>query len=577
MLIPSDPVKRLAFYDDLIVECSRSRRERMEFYTMLRNYYLFGTSDIAGCAYNKIASTIETRWSFMYAPSGTRFSLHLGSSAPKEEIFKVAPLVHELNDQWRAGNSHLVFDLGGKWSHVFGCIIFKMLWKRGTARTYLVEPQQFGVLREDKNDLRDQEAFCHFYTITHTQLESDLEGHPRKKEIMERVLAGPISEDSEQRLDSGVSRLIVASQVATASAAGVGGSVDGGIPSALSTYDYSPQVEAPLVDMIELYVWNDEISDYQMVTMAGLNNIVFDRKQTGVSGIPPFVKLAPEANLYDYFWGASYVAKLAKLQDWRTDRVNEIRRILAKQANPPLAFSGFGGISDEKWAGMQSAGGLLSSMTPGGKVDNLAPTMPPNIFAELDQIDKMFDDAAGIGHILQGKGEPGVRSKGQADLLARLGSARPKAAAVVIEEAAEDLATLVLRAIQDNSKQRFTAMIPKRPGIISTLLGKFNEGTSNEGTPLIFTAEQFTNDFEVKVDAHSSSPIFFEDRKIDANELFDRKAITRARLIEAYDPADKQLVLEELKEIEEKEAQQQAAEQQQQAQGGTKPKGMAAP
>ena len=49
----------------------------------------------------------------------------------------------------------------------------------------------------------------------------------------------------------------------------------------------------------------------------------------------------------------------------------------------------------------------------------------------------MFDDQAGIGHILQGRGEPGVRSKGQADLLARLGSARPKNRAVIVEEAAE--------------------------------------------------------------------------------------------------------------------------------------------
>ena len=574
MRIPSDknPAERYAFYTDLVQQCSRTRKERFEFYQALRNYYLFGTSDAAGCDYNKIASTIETRWSFMYTPASTRFSLHLGSSAPKEEIYKVEPLVHELNDQWRAGHSHLVFDVGGKWSHVFGCMLFKMLWKRGIARTYLVEPHMFGVLREDKPDLADQEAFCHFYTITKSQLASDLEGHPRKDEILKNATPGPTDDDSNDGLSSGMNRLIVASQVATATAVGVGGSIDGGIQNALSSYDYAPTVDVDLIDMMELYVWNDEIDDYQMVTMAGPNNVVFDRKQTGVSGIPSFVKLAPEANLYDYFWGASYVAKLAKLQDWRTCRVNEIRRILAKQANPPLAFSGFMGIADEKWAGIQSAGGILSNNGPGGSVENLAPSMPPNIFAELDQIDKMFDDAAGIGHILQGKGEPGVRSKGQADLLARLGSARPKAAAVVIEEAAEDLATLILRAIQDNSKQRFTAYIPKRPGILQTLLGKNNDGTGNDGTPLIFAADQFTNDFEVKVDAHSSSPIFFEDRKNDAVTLFENHAITRARLIEAFDPPDKQLLLEELKGIEEKEAQQQAAEQQQQAAGGAKPK-----
>ena len=58
---------------------------------------------------------------------------------------------------------------------------------------------------------------------------------------------------------------------------------------------------------------------------------------------------------------------------------------------------------------------------PQGKVDIHAPTLPEDMFAEISQIDSMFDDQAGLGHVLQGKGEAGVRSKGQADLMARLG------------------------------------------------------------------------------------------------------------------------------------------------------------
>jgi hypothetical protein len=568
MIIPSaeKPAERHAFYTNLVRQCSASRRERFEFYKVLRNYYLFGTASADGCSYNKIASTIETRWSFMYAPAATRFSIHLGSSAPREEIYKVKPLVHELNDQWRMGQTHLMFDVGGKWAHVFGCVLFKMLWKKGIARTYLVEPHQFGVLREDNPRLEDQEAFTHFYQITKTQLESMLEEHPRKEEILRNVRTS-VSTDGDMDMSSGLSRLILSAGVATSASAQVGGSVDGGINNTLTSYDYSPKVEAELIDMIELYVWDDEEGDYQMVTLASPNVVIFDRRQTGVAGVPCFVKLCPEANLYDYFWGASYVAKLTRLQDWRTQRMDQIAAIMEKQANPPLAFSGWSGITDEKWAAMQSAGGIISSSMPNGKVDNLKPDMPANIFSEVDQIDRMFDDTAGISHILQGKGEAGVRSKGQADLLARLGSARPKAAAVVVEECAEDLATLILRAVQDNSKQRFVVeMSEKRPtGFFRTLFGKKSDGTVTDGTALIFTADQFTNDYEVKVDSHSSSPIFFEDRKKDAIDLFDRHAITRERLIEAFDPADKQLLMEELKGIEATEAEQRA---QQQAQGG---------
>jgi hypothetical protein len=155
----------------------------------------------------------------------------------------------------------------------------------------------------------------------------------------------------------------------------------------------------------------------------------------------------------------------------------------------------------------------------------------------------MFDDQAGIGHILQGKGEAGVRSRGQADLMARLGSARPKKRAVIVQEACEQIATLQLRSIQDHSTQRF----------------QYPEDTKGQ---LTFIAEQFTKDFEVRVDAHSSSPIFIEDRKADAMQLLEAGAIDHETLLEMFDPPNQQILREKLKALEAKRAQEQQAENQ---------------
>ncbi len=129
--------------------------------------------------------------------------------------------------------------------------------------------------------------------------------------------------------------------------------------------------------------------------------------------------------------------------------------------------------------------------------------------------------------------------------MARLSSARPKARAIVIEEAAEDLATLKLRNIQENSKARLIAKGLKNV-----------EG----GKDTVFIPEQFTNDYEVKVDAHSTSPIFIEDHKSDAFAMLEAKVITRARFVKMVNPSDEQIILEELKGIEAKEAE--AAKQQ---------------
>jgi hypothetical protein len=54
-----------------------------------------------------------------------------------------------------------------------------------------------------------------------------------------------------------------------------------------------------------LWVWNDETKDYQVVTKADPNVIIYDR--TGESmflkGELPFIQICPNP-LYDYYWGA---------------------------------------------------------------------------------------------------------------------------------------------------------------------------------------------------------------------------------------------------------------------------------
>jgi len=170
-------------------------------------------------------------------------------------------------------------------------------------------------------------------------------------------------------------------------------------------------------------------------------------------------------------------------------------------------------------------------------VTTLAPQMPPNAFSEIAEIDSMFGDSAGINPILQGQGSSGVRSHGQADLMARLGSSRIKQKALVAEDAAARLATLMLRNVQTYSKQRF-----------------FSEEKGPDKQPLTFIAEQFTSDYEVRVDSHSSSPVFVEDSKQLAEILLKAKAIDRSTFLDMIDPPNKQLLQAKLQEIEAKEA-----------------------
>jgi hypothetical protein len=151
----------------------------------------------------------------------------------------------------------------------------------------------------------------------------------------------------------------------------------------------------------------------------------------------------------------------------------------------------------------------------------------------LKEIDAMFEEASGISNVLSGRGEQGVRSAGHASQLARLGSSRAKKRALVVEDSLEKLATLYLKLIQ----------VYEPEALLDT------EGNK-------FIPEQFTKDYVVKVDAHSNSPIFMEDARSLAFNLFKAQAIDKESLIELLDPPMKQMLKERLKKMEEKAASQ---------------------
>ena len=126
-----------------------------------------------------------------------------------------------------------------------------------------------------------------------------------------------------------------------------------------------------------------------------------------------------------------------------------------------------------------------------------------------------------------------MRSAGHASQLARLGSSRAKKRALVVEDALEKVATLYLKLMQVYDPTHFTDEAGKR-----------------------FIAEQFTRDYVVKVDAHSNSPIFTEDLKSLAFNLFKTQAIDKESLIDLLEPPMKQLLIQKLKKREKQQAQQ---------------------
>jgi len=535
MRIPTKPQDREIFYLDLIQKCTVSKEERKADYGSLRSYYLFGNGpDEPPALYNKIFPHIDQLTSFLYSAETTRFSIQLGASVNDMENVKVPTLTRALNDEWLNSNADQVFSSATTWALVYNSCFVKLILNNGL-HPYLVEPSCIGVLREDTPYVDRQEALVQTYYITKSELYARLYSHPKRDELVARVGA-----TQHERTDAanGIERIILSQSNPT---------MYGNVNLDLAGGNrYKATVAEDTVEMTELWVWNDDTMDYQVVTKADPDVIIYDRPGESVflKGELPFVQIAPNP-LYDYYWGSSEVQRLIYLQQLRNKRMSEILDLLSKQVNPPTALIGFTGILDEKNFALNRAGGLLATDMPNAKVEKLAPTIPPDLFREIQEIDAMFEEASGIVSVLQGKGEAGVRSSGHASQLARLGSSRAKKRALIIEDSLEKLATLYLKAMQVYDNTHFT------------------DSKGNK-----FIAEQFTKDFVVKVDAHSNSPIFMEDLRQLAFNLFDKKVIDKESLLDLLEPPMKQLLKDRLKKMEEKE---QEAAQQQQAQQAQAP------
>ena len=540
MRIPKNPVDRELFYLDLIQKCLVSREERKVDYASLRSWYLFGNGpDDVPALYNKIYPHIDQLTSFLYSAETTRFSINTGAAVPDEEHIKVPALTKALHDEWLNSNADQVFSTAVTWALDYNTTFVKLVINNGI-HPYMVEPGSMGVLREDIPYSDRQEAIVQTYYITKSELFDRLYSHPKREEIVKRVTS---TQHERTEVANGVQRIILSQSNPT-----MYGNVNldlNGNPK------YKATVAEDTIEMIELWVWNDETKDYQVVTKADPDVIIYDRpgESMFLKGELPFVQICPNP-LYDYYWGASEVQRLVYLQSLRNKRMTEILDMLAKQVSPPTALIGFTGILDEKNFALNRAGGLLATDMPNAKVEKLAPTIPPDLFKEIGEIDLMFEEASGIVSVLQGRGEAGVRSSGHASQLARLGSSRAKKRALVIEDSLEKLATLYLKCMQAYDKIHLTDI----------------EGRK-------FIPAQFTKDYVVKVDAHSNSPIFMEDSRKLAFELFQANVIDKESLLDLIEPPMKQLLLERLKKMEAKQAEAQKQQQAQQQQQPPKSEG----
>ncbi len=552
MRIPHQDEKRLAFYMEVVDNCLASRQRRVEQYAMRRNYFFYGTSgDAEPSPWNLLYAHLDTLTSFLYASDSTRFSVSMGPHAGRADYKRTGAFAKLIMSEWKKANADAIMQMAILWSLVYDTTIVKHIRRRnGRVDPYVIDPACFGVYRDDVPMLDRQEAFVHVYYMTESDLRKRLSLHPKRDEILRAASASYTKRDTPSSTPPIVDRVILTSGVPGQGMESVIGeaNINLGQPP-----DYTAQLSVPVIEMQEIYVWNDAEDDYQVCTMAGENAIVYDRRNiffprsSDFEGEHGFVQVCPNP-LPDYFWGQSEVSKLYSIQSRLNDRMADIDKLEKKQVDPPTSWGGMG--LPDKLEGFNSPGASIAIGDPNYKRDSYIPVIPEHIYSSLDRYQSQMDVVSGLSNVVQGRGESGVRSAGHAGKLLTVGTARPKKRAMIIEDSLEKSATLFGMCLY--------------VGETSELFDEDQQA---------FIPAEMSPDFSVEVDAHSNSPIFMDNQQVMSDRLLKARAITREKYIIMNAPPMQDELVRDLKEkIEPAEAKAAAAKAAAEAQkSGGKP------
>ncbi len=470
-----------AWSREIIDECFASREARRDLNKIWNNYYYSGATDGVPATYNRTFSHVDRLGSMLFSPVDTRFSLEGDPADDPKDIDLLQAGGRYLNREFHRCNVDLAFASGVNWGLVKGCALVKQLWGNEGLEPWLVQPEQFGVLREDIADLDRQDAFCETTYMTKAAFRRTIEEHPDKRDIMSKVEQSLSARNDENGQDDYLMQITQSGGNAMVNFSSV--------PKPM----LSPDVARRLVRLDELWVVDDERQDYTTIRM--VQNIVIEgsikrRNLSGVKGEHPYTKVCPN-EVDGYFWGLSEIAAVYKLQDLLNSQIRKLQEVTALKADPPRAFIGFTGMNQEKYNTMRRPGGMISEDAPNAKIETMSPDVPPELLIErINATIQYFDDVAGFTPVLMGQGDTGVRSQAQAQTLARNSSPRMRDRALLVERQCVELGEFSLKLLQTKEAE-----------------------VMNTEEKQQFILMQLPSDFRTSVDSHTSSPAFQEDTR----------------------------------------------------------------
>lgn len=593
------PSKNIAgFAAEISKQCFASRTDRISRGSVMKNFFSTGDADGNPQIYNCVYELIDTLTSEIYSPSELRFGVEFsGSPTVVDRAMGHAASV-ELNRHIHQGNVDTFIEQAVTWSLVKGKTFIKLLWSDDGFEPYLIQPEYMGVLREDIEQLDRQEAFVQSTYYTPERFAELVANFEDRDDIMRKVkkYMEPSKEGDDPNKANHMKQVILGG-IYPYQGAGGGDQKNRGFVEWLGGPNPSldPQVMKSLIQMDELWVWDDERDDYTVIQHVG-DDIVLTGKDTHrnifadmfdpdntkkkikadddnpLSGQHPFIEIC-SSPVDGYFWGRPEIINVALLQESINKRINGINALLRLQEDPPRYFRMGTAMKQQEMAKLKKPGGYLVDTNQQSQPPlSLAPELPPDLWNSLHEYIKLFYQIAGLPPVVQGRGESGVRAQGHAEVLAHMASPRFKDRALLIERQVSCIGGLGLSMMKARYANILTAWVmPKDQTFVERILMKM--GVKPDGIedkllpdddiklppaagmkPIPFIMHQLPKNAKVTVSSHSSSPALSRDTRSLLFDLFKLGVLSPEQLISNVNPPNQEEVLEDLKRKEIAEA-----------------------
>lgn len=511
--IPTSERRLISQVNEWIETCRVSVGARSTQYRLLNAIAETGRYDNQKSLINTLNKQLERVAANLYSPTSLKFDIDFEHPHAPEIYNQGREVAKVLTRQWDRTNTDILFGRGTFESLKYGAALLKQ-WPstEGTPETpvynrKLVMPWNFGVYREDENDIDKQEILCETTSLTMPEVWQRIYRFTDAERLYRRI-KGNATKGGKNNAAAPTNffhQVLSTSQIQTGVTSAT---MPGGLVQIANDPNYAimgPTVDAEMVDLYELWVKDED--DYTTIQMiepdiliaphtfrAGDDYVVSKKENMLIRGskMQPYRLIQPN-EVSNWFWGRSELVDLIEPQMLLASWCDDARRLFGLQVDKILAFIGEAGITDERYDAFRAAGYL--GMQQGSSVTDLTPKIPPELLPMLKWLLETINWLGNFPPVMQGMGEAGVRAQSHADTLVKTASPTLRDRSLLVERQCAQSADLTL-AIMEAKDSRFYYTKADKP-------------TDIEETK--FLLSQLPEDWRVTVDSHSSSPIFLDE------------------------------------------------------------------